>query len=565
MSDFKLSELSRRGEELLARTRQTFNKYKNFGLDVDLLPQKMSTDGAIKLVFVGQYSAGKSSIIKMLSGIDTDIGAAITTQSAKTFNWNGLEIVDTPGIHTGIREDHDTKSYYEINHAALLIFVVTNEGFDDNIGKHFRKLAIDQERAKNMVLVVNKMDRVGNTDEKQKVITDDLRKVIAPYTPDELYLSFTDTNSYFKSQNETSDKKKEIYLRRSGCQKFVENLNAFVKSRGVLSRIQTPLETLKSEISKILEKSSTDIANEIVKFQKEKRVLEDSRTQIKTEIDDLVSNCAQQIKTEGYEVSSLIFEGAKEESIKNSLEAAKRRAEEYFKNCAARCEQLIQFIRVETNNDLQSIEDEFNKNFNITLDRGNLKSIETTASNLNTKNLNGISSVSRQLIGVKASTASQLTIPGIAGFDGFKATDLIKNAGHAFGIKFAPWGAANIIKTFSNALGWIGAAYTIYQVLDKFLGSDKEAEMQNKIRQAKENIQQGFNVAAEEARNKLIDATNDYIEKNFNVKLKDIDKKISDYQNEKDSRNDMNTILQTILKDVNLLAKDVQNLRTAKE
>ena len=106
----------------------------------------------------------------MLTGIGVTIGAGIATQESHSYEWNDLEIVDTPGIHTGIRPDHDEKSYYEINHAALLVFVVTNEGFDDTIDNHFRKLAIDQDRAKNMVLVVNKMDRtaLGNVPEQQK-------------------------------------------------------------------------------------------------------------------------------------------------------------------------------------------------------------------------------------------------------------------------------------------------------------------------------------------------------------------------------------------------------------
>ena len=60
------------------------------------------------------------------------------------------------GIDTEIRPDHDEKNCYEIDHAALLIFGDTNEGFDDKIGNHFRKLAVEQNRGKNMVLVVNK-------------------------------------------------------------------------------------------------------------------------------------------------------------------------------------------------------------------------------------------------------------------------------------------------------------------------------------------------------------------------------------------------------------------------
>ena len=62
----------------------------------------------IHLVFVGQYSAGKSSIISMLTGRrDIKIGEGITTQKVTKYDWNGIEVIDTPGIHTELRPDHD--------------------------------------------------------------------------------------------------------------------------------------------------------------------------------------------------------------------------------------------------------------------------------------------------------------------------------------------------------------------------------------------------------------------------------------------------------------------------
>lgn len=173
METLLLSQYTKRGEDLLKEVRQAF---RNMNLDESSLPsQFLSDDSSIKLVFIGQYSAGKSSIIKMLTGEDVAIGAQITTQQSKSYVWNGLELVDTPGIHTGLREDHDAITYEEINHAALLVFVITNEGFADQIGKHFRKLAIDQKRANNMVLVVNKW--IGPSRETRRNSRRLLRKI----------------------------------------------------------------------------------------------------------------------------------------------------------------------------------------------------------------------------------------------------------------------------------------------------------------------------------------------------------------------------------------------------
>ena len=332
MTNFQLEEFARRGGKLLEETQKNFETYKdlNIGLDKISLPKTMKpSDGAVKLVFVGQYSSGKSSIIKMLTGIETEIGAGIKTQTAHTYNWGDLEIVDTPGIHTELRPDHDEKTYYEIDHAALLIFVVTNEGFDDRMGNHFRKLAITQDRGKNMVLVVNKMDRtaLGNVPEQQEIIEKDLLKVIEPFTPAQLYLTFLNTEYYFEWQTETDEELKEIYLNQSGYEKFVNNLNSFVSSRGVLSKIQSPLETLKSTITSVIGESEDlsidrDIeAAEQLLIRRQKTLL-DGKRRIRAEITEIAETLCSKIKSEGSKLAGEIAPGITEENFKRKLEAA---------------------------------------------------------------------------------------------------------------------------------------------------------------------------------------------------------------------------------------------------
>ena len=229
MEEFQLSKFTKEGAQLLREVTEEFNR---LGLDTSKLPKTFPDDNdKIKLVFVGQYSAGKSSIIKMLTSAEVEIGAAITTQTSTPYEWNGLEIIDTPGIHTELRPDHDEITYDQINHAALLIFVITNEGFSQRMGRHFRLLAIEGKRAANMVLVVNKMDRttLGNVLKQQQIIYEDLKKVTAPYDPNDLYISFVDTASYFKAMKETDERRKNKRLEQSGHDTFIANLNRFVE------------------------------------------------------------------------------------------------------------------------------------------------------------------------------------------------------------------------------------------------------------------------------------------------------------------------------------------------
>lgn len=189
-----------------------------------------------KLVFVGQYSAGKSSIISMLTGRkDIKIGEGITTQIVTKYDWNGIEVIDTPGIHTELRPDHDALSYSAIASADLLVYVVSNELFDSNLGEKFRTVAIDKDKAGEMILVVNKMSRTqrGNIPEQQEDIkkANGFANVITPYTPEDLNVCFLDAESYLDSLTATDTELRDDLRKRSGYDEFINKLNKFVKEK----------------------------------------------------------------------------------------------------------------------------------------------------------------------------------------------------------------------------------------------------------------------------------------------------------------------------------------------
>ena len=256
-------------------------------------------DSIIRLVFAGQYSAGKSSIVKMLTGReDIAIGAGITTQKAHVYEWNGLEVVDTPGIHTQLRPDHDEISYDSIASADMLVFVVTNELFDSHLAQHFRKLAIDKDKAGEMILVVNKMERAseGNTLRQQSVIKEDLKKVLEPYTPEQLNICFLDAESYLESVEERKEDPElaDELLERSGYVDFIDTLNFFVKARSLNSKLTTKLYQMEDAIQKAMyelepKSSDNDIDALEENFMQQRHVLSDARNRLQQEINLAVS------------------------------------------------------------------------------------------------------------------------------------------------------------------------------------------------------------------------------------------------------------------------------------
>lgn len=577
MTDFQLENFAQRGEKLLNETRKIFTEYKDLKLTEFPLPKNMQpSDGAVKLVFVGQYSAGKSSIIKMLSGIDTEIGAGIKTQEAQSYEWNGLEIIDTPGIHTELRPDHDEKTYYEIDHAALLIFVVTNEGFDDRMGNHFRKLAIEQDRGKNMVLVVNKMDRtaLGNTPEQQEVIANDLKKVITPLTAENLYLSFLDTESYFEFLNETDQDMKDFFLEQSGREIFVENLNKFVASRGVLSKIQAPLETLKSAITNVIgESEQRDVdkdlnaVEEILK-RKEKSITEGKR-KIKVEIAELANTCAQKIKAEGESAAGIIAPGTSEDEINRGIKNAEAQAELYVSNYETEMISRLSDICEGINEELTLIDhSNFAANVRANINKKSM-SLTTVQNNVGVhendeervgkfiKSMGGTQTMAT-LLNLTSKGAASITIPVI----GTKASSIVKGVGHFFNFKFQPWGAVNVVKNVSNILGAVGLAFTAYQAYKKFSG-EEEKKANEAVRKAQNEIRNGFDDYANSIEKEFVTVANDKMDELTAPVLKAAQDSLAEFKNKKERLTKMAHSLQNILEEVENLMEEVQQTARA--
>ena len=142
-NQFAISTWTEKSEELIKKIESVF---QSIDYPKDELPQTVyDNEKPISIVFVGQFSAGKSTIIKALTGIkDIQIGSGIQTQKTQTYDWNDIEIIDTPGIHTSLRPDHDDITYDAIAKADMLVYVVTQELFDDNIGHNFRKYTFNR-------------------------------------------------------------------------------------------------------------------------------------------------------------------------------------------------------------------------------------------------------------------------------------------------------------------------------------------------------------------------------------------------------------------------------------
>lgn len=357
MEKLKLVEFTKAYEDLVKQCQdelQLVQQKTGVQFDLSELQESVDTDSMINIVFVGQYSAGKSSIIKMLTKNEgIEVGDAITTQQYTQYVWNGMYIVDTPGIQTGIREDHDAITAEAIQKSDLIVFVITNELFNPTILRYFNKLAYDMGKGKQMILAINKMSRGG----EKKVLLADLQKVLAqPYngntmlSEDNFHPCFLDAQSYLDSLNISDAEIQEELYKISGYDGFVKTLNDFAEEKGLygklcsqIQRLQDCLNDIEAQLDCAEASGDQEAINELV------YIMKGFKRDKMRELDNLYISAKQDIRNAGGQLaSSLSLEGNNDEFIAQR-ETANEDIQNELKRIAQKREDIIEEINTELN------------------------------------------------------------------------------------------------------------------------------------------------------------------------------------------------------------------------
>ena len=372
MENLKIVELNKKYQQLVIQCRDALHDIQeetDFSFDTSAFDDVVvDPDSMLNIVFVGQYSAGKSSIIKMLTQDEgIEVGAAITTQSYTPYEWNNMYIVDTPGIQTGIREDHDAITAEAIQKADLIVFVITNEVFNPTILRYFNKLAYDMGKGRQMILVINKMARGG----EPEVLLEDLQRALSQTYGQYSLLSldnfrpcFIDAQSYLDVQSEADIELQQELLQLSHYNDFVHTLNDFADEKGLygkfarqIQRIEDALTIIGDRIKDTNNLSQSQELNDILFSIKECR-----RVQIQ-KLKRVYLGAKQEIRHEGNQLASFIDTSSREamesciSNTQNQINDILDKVEEDKKEIIADIAKEIQNFGVELNNQLSILMD----------------------------------------------------------------------------------------------------------------------------------------------------------------------------------------------------------------
>ncbi len=202
---------------------------------------RVHQDADLRVALIGEFSAGKSSLIAALTGASVRIDADVCTTDTTEYSWQGITLVDTPGIQAESgATNHDDIARNATVGADLVLFVVTNELFNPRLANHLRFILDDTGLglAAKTALLVNKMDRENNPDD---ALQSDIIKVLEHHT---IPIYFCAASRYLEAQHEKDPSLATRFERKSRMAVLIEGINRFVDDAGVHGRLTTPLQRL---------------------------------------------------------------------------------------------------------------------------------------------------------------------------------------------------------------------------------------------------------------------------------------------------------------------------------
>ena len=570
MIPIKLEKLSSKALELFADAKKAFagaSSLHNRGRAMAVPTSFVDEDKNLSIVFVGQYSAGKSSILSILTGQKLEVGQGVTTERCNYLDWNGIEVVDTPGIHTAKRPDHDATTYQAIAEADLIIFVCTAEGFSQNLGEHFRKLLVEKGKGNEMMLVFNKMEDslYGNTVEgQQEFFERDVKPVISPeYTAEDLYITYIDTRCYQDAQ-ETKEEDKRKLLEMSGYPQLFENINKFVSDKKLLGKCTTSLSRLEQLLFDALSETNTNdicVDGSLKLLNEQRKALVNAKEHIQTAAHDIIRRNTQEVRNWGFDIANKL-------AARESLEAVNKEFEEKYEQTNAVYSQALKELEGVISSEFETLKkvsvelegSDFAETLKSTIELKieELKQSGDTASALHFTAAGG--KLAAQWLtafatGPKAA-GGWSAIFKLSSYSGSYAHQAVLGVGHSFGVKFVPWSAVKIaagIGKFAKVLGVAGAFLAVgLQIWDTVKGSEREKELQS----YRNGIRNSFNEAANVINMKFDEETQTWVKENILSEIEAIDAQMFEIEgeitrtHEIDTYGSLLTRTQTLIKEV---------------
>ena len=465
---------------------------KNIGIASKLQQdlQEYRERGFLTIAFVGEYSSGKSSLISALSGRrDLAISADIATDVCREYEWNGIKLIDTPGLWTE-RKDHDARTYEAIAKADLLVYCLTYSLFDTTTLANFKELAFERNYQSKMLLLVNKMSaEAGDVEARIKHYTASLKESLAPHDLSQFPLAFCDA----RDQLDGEDGGDSELAALSRFDLLNALLNQFITAKGAMARLDTPLRIALASLDEVATVCARDDKRddqESYLLQKLTGIVARQRRALAIKVDGEIANLEHCI----YKIGAGL---AKDIGINPQLQMELEQSQHKIE---ALCQKSSEQMEKEINTAVESLREEMGKEFDNPL----MKDFTcTTASpNADTGLPNDTAALLKKKVAMFGKIADTLGINASKGLINTAQASKsglatgIRTVGKWVGFKFKPWQAANWAKSLTNAIPYIGVALNLLSLASDAASEVEEANNEAKLKAIKRDLLNHFDNVA---------------------------------------------------------------------
>jgi predicted GTPase len=492
MSSFQFNAKSQKVNQLCQETIdileiRTEEEIKKLVDDFQDFWQEYQQQKQLSIAFIGQYNAGKSTLIKALTGDESvRISAEICTDKVTEYAWQDVLLLDTPGIYAGNTE-HDDITLERISKCDLLVFVVPNELFNPQGAAFFQTVANQMQRVGQMVLVVNKMSREsGSPQDLLSTIT----QVIEPYYPQQFYTCFIDADSYLKSQDPKYIKYQQSLQTKSNFNDFLDSLQKLIQKNELSAKLVTPLHRAVDTLEKSLnflstgDKTTRDLL-EILR--RKKNIIQASQTRARNAYRSELAKLKHEVIMLGEKIASMIDGHHTKEDIEVEIEKV-------TKEITTLSEKIIGKIQAHLQEELINLQNKLEELQNSPL--GKTIAREITINLVDGKRINDPNIPDKFGKSILEKQGGKI-LEELGKLSSKVSRDLVYNIGKFLGFKFKPWGAVNGAKFIKGLGPFIAGAGVLFDAAMIAKEEYDDQENQRQLRNARNQVREEFRKLAE--------------------------------------------------------------------
>lgn len=324
-SSKKVSKEVLKIEQIIQGIRGSFNEIIDNSLtsNRDVLDKKRRNIRYFTIAFMGRTKAGKSTLHKVITQQENDdigVGKLRTTRYNRSWYWNKLRIVDTPGIGAPGGEADTEIAKSIIDEADVVCYVVTSDSIQETEFDFFSTI---KERNKPLYIILNVKSNLNQAIRLKRFIAnpDDWRlgdgpqsikghierihdKLDGKYNMDAVrIISIHLLAAQIALSGEQDSKTSKILFEASNISEFTNSVKKEVQLSGSLKKSLSVIDGTSYQINTIWHKIYTDLkslkeGNEVLKKKQAKNHMffKKELAQVEQYLMDIFKNTKKEFK-----------------------------------------------------------------------------------------------------------------------------------------------------------------------------------------------------------------------------------------------------------------------------